>query len=417
MGASYVHGIHGSIPSGLLTNPIWDLVQEARIRTRATERKTFLGSYLVDDTISVIRSWYAEYMIFVREETRISSTNVSLQYYANLFVKQKNFTEKQQYAFANYLQFAIGAIEGTELDTIGAKGYLDITSGYYGEEHIFPETGYMALTDYLTKDVTNIRLEQVVTKIIYNNDKLVEVSTKDGQIYRTEFVLVTVPLGVLKSKQIDFTPQLPSWKLNAIDRIGFGNYEKVFLLWDRDWWNSSDFYFVQTTSQPSEFRYRGSSSKWNDKLTITCIFAGKATAQLRSKQNQNQVVEEILRNLQKMFLNITIPPPVENYMTNWSQDSFSFGSYSYISFEQKYEDPLYLAEPINNRLLFAGEATSTDTYGYTHGALLSARREVTRLLFVYDLTPNQNTATSRSVVVTSLELFIIINFIWLQLCL
>jgi monoamine oxidase len=109
-----------------------------------------------------------------------------------------------------------------------------------------------------------------------------------------------------------------------------------------------------------------------------------------------------------MFPEKVIPSPVGSYMTNWNQESFSYGSYSYISVMQNYDDPLYLAEPINNRLLFAGEATSTDTYGYAHGALLSARREVTRLLFVYDLLSEQNSTTPLEVLVT-------IRFIVLQL--
>ena len=412
MGAGYIHGINGSIPSGFLTNPIWDLVQEAKIPTLAREPRIFLGSYLVNDSRSVIRSWYSEYMVFVREETRLSTTNISLKHYANLFVKQKNLTEQQQYAFSNYLHFIIGSTEGAELDSIGAKVYLDITSLYYGDEHIFSETGYSAVTDYLAKDVTDIRLEQVVTKITYH-EKLIEVSTRDGEIYQADFVLVTVPLGVLKSKQIKFIPQLPRWKLYAIDRIGFGIHEKVFLLWNQVWWNTSDFSFVRTSSEPTEFRYWASSNKWNNTPVITCIFAGKAASKL--KDNRDEVIEEIRSTLQKMFPNITIPAPVESYMTNWKNDSFSFGSYSYISLEQKYEDAFYLSEPINDRLLFAGEATSTDSYGYTHGALLSARREVTRLLFVYDLLPVQNTTSSQSTILTPLEVFIIINFILLQL--
>ncbi|CAF1007323.1 unnamed protein product [Rotaria sordida] len=176
MGASYIHGIYGSIPSGLLTNPIWDLTQEAKIRTHATKQKDFLGSYQIGDSISAIQSWFNEYMIFVREETRISSTNVSFGYYANLFAKQKNFTEEQQYAFTNYLHFFIGAVEGAELDAIGAKGYLDINSVHYGRNHIFSETGYMALTDYLAKDATDIRLKEVVVKITYNK-KSAEIET------------------------------------------------------------------------------------------------------------------------------------------------------------------------------------------------------------------------------------------------
>jgi len=283
LGASYIHGIYGSIPSGLLTNPVWDLTQEAKIRTRKTEQRYFLGSYPVDDNMSNARNWYDDYMNFVREETRISLANLSFEYYANLFATQKNLTEKQQYAFYNYLYFMIGSVEGVELKTIGARCYLDITSIHHGEWRIFGETGYMALTDYLGRDLIDIRLEQIITKINYN-EKFVEVSTRDGEVYRAEYVLITIPLGVLKSKQIEFNPSLPQWKLDVIDRIGFGIYEKVFLLWDQPWWNLTDFYFLRTSSKPTEFRYRVNAKKWNNKSVLTCIFAGDAALRF-SKRN------------------------------------------------------------------------------------------------------------------------------------
>ena len=414
LGASYIHGIYGSIPSGLLTNPLWDLTQEAKIRTRRTERTSFLGAYPVDVNVSHARNWYDEYMTFVREETRISSANLSFEYYANLFATQKNLTEKQEYVFYNYLYFMIGNVEGAELSAISGKAYLDLTSVHHGEWHIFDETGYMAVTDYLARDLTDIRLEQIVTKINYN-EKFVEVSTRDGQVYRAEYVLITIPLGVLKSKRIEFSPSLPQWKLGAIDRIGFGVYEKVFLLWDQAWWNITDFYFLRTSSTPTESRYRVNAKKWNNKSVLTCTFAGEAASQLKSKRNRSEVIDEIRNTLQKMFPDIVIPPPLESYMTRWNEDPFSDGSYSYISVNQNNEDPFYLSEPIADRLLFAGEATSTDTYGYAHGALLSARREVSRLLFVYDLLPKQNSTTAQSVMTAPLEIYIVSSFIFLQL--
>ena len=55
LGASYIHGNYGSIPSGLLTNPLWDRTREAKIPTRKTERTSFLGSYPVNITISHAR--------------------------------------------------------------------------------------------------------------------------------------------------------------------------------------------------------------------------------------------------------------------------------------------------------------------------------------------------------------------------
>ena len=409
-GASYIHGINGSIPSGLLTNPIWELTQEAKIPTRKTERKYFLGSHPVGMNMSHARSRYDDYITFVREKTRIAPANLSLDYYANMFATQKNLTATEQSVFYNHLYFMTGGIEGAELDAISAKGYLDLTSIHHGEWRTFDDTGYMALTDYLASGLTNIRLEQVVTKISYD-EQFVHVSTRDGHLYRAQYVLITVPLGVLKSQQIDFQPSLPQWKLSAIDRIGYGVYEKVFLLWDRAWWNQTDFYFLRTSSTPAEARYRVSAKTWNHTSVLTCTFAGEAATPLKWKRHQNDVIDEIRNTLQKMFPNIVIPPPTESYMTSWNEDSFSYGSYSYISVKQNYEDPFYLSEPIGDRLLFAGEATSTDTYGYTHGALLSARREVSRLLFVYDLLPEPTSITSQSGMSTAIEKSILPSFL------
>ena len=47
------------------------------------------------------------------------------------------------------------------------------------------------------------------------------------ETYRAEAVLVTVPLGVLKEKAIIFDPPLLEEKQSAIDRLGFGNLNKV----------------------------------------------------------------------------------------------------------------------------------------------------------------------------------------------
>jgi len=44
------------------------------------------------------------------------------------------------------------------------------------------------------------------------------------------------------------------------------------------------------------------------------------------------------------------------------------------------QDMRTLAEPVADKLLFAGEATHADYYGYAHGALLSGRREASRII-------------------------------------
>lgn len=48
-----------------------------------------------------------------------------------------------------------------------------------------------------------------------------------GEEFEGAAVIVTVPLGCLKAEDITFQPPLPQWKSEAIDKLGFGNLNKV----------------------------------------------------------------------------------------------------------------------------------------------------------------------------------------------
>ncbi|CAF1042548.1 unnamed protein product, partial [Didymodactylos carnosus] len=383
MGAAWIHGINGSIPTGLWTNPLWDIVQEAKIPTRGTLQSDMTAFYPsgndnIDSKDYLV--WYEEYLTYMRDVTKNLNmqANLTLRYYANSFADQKNLTEEQRHIFFSYLHFGIESYEGAEIDVIAAKGFLDVTSIHYGEEHVFHETGYSSLIDYIAKG-TNIHLNKIVEKIYYNkSDGLVEVTTMDDEVYKAEYVLITVPLGVLKSRRIQFVPSLPQWKLDVIDKLGFGTLDKAVLLWNEAWWNSTDYYFMRISSKPNEFGYWVNANKWNDKPALVCYFVGKEAYRLETTLTKDEVIEEIRKTLMKMF-NRTVPVPIDSYMTYWKMDPFSNGSYSYVSVDQKYEYPTYLAQPIMNQLLFAGEATSVESYGYAHGAVLSARREVAKV--------------------------------------
>ena len=44
--------------------------------------------------------------------------------------------------------------------------------------------------------------------------------TSGGDVYAADYVVVTVPLGILKSSQIQFSPPLPDVKQTSIERLG-----------------------------------------------------------------------------------------------------------------------------------------------------------------------------------------------------
>ncbi|MEZ5380657.1 MAG: FAD-dependent oxidoreductase [Microthrixaceae bacterium] len=69
-----------------------------------------------------------------------------------------------------------------------------------------------------------------------------------------------------------------------------------------------------------------------------------------------------------------VPGPRAMVRTNWSQDPWAHGSYSYLPVGASPRLRTNLARPIDNRLFFAGEATDSDNPSTVHGANASGLR-------------------------------------------
>ena len=61
-------------------------------------------------------------------------------------------------------------------------------------------------------------------------------------------VLVTVPLGVLKKGSIDFVPDLPSYKQQAITKMQVGTLDKIIMYWDEEAMNVAPNFSLQWNS-------------------------------------------------------------------------------------------------------------------------------------------------------------------------
>ena len=98
--------------------------------------------------------------------------------------------------------------------------------------------GYSCVPVALSEGL-DIKLNSAVRQIRYSSTG-VEVYTTNSRnnsepmTYRADAVLCTLPLGVLKESvhgnginSIQFIPPLPEWKTSAIQRMGYGNLNKV----------------------------------------------------------------------------------------------------------------------------------------------------------------------------------------------
>jgi len=112
--------------------------------------------------------------------------------------------------------------------------WWDAGSEYNGDDVLFPETGYRWLPDLLA-DGLDVRTGQVVTHVAWDSTGASVVAS--GEALPCAHVVVTLPLGVLQSGSVEFTPPLPASTGIAIDRLGMGVLDKLWLRFPRVFWD------------------------------------------------------------------------------------------------------------------------------------------------------------------------------------
>ena len=93
-----------------------------------------------------------------------------------------------------------------------------------------PDEGYRRLVEAMATGL-DLRLGVEVAEVVLSASGA-RVRGIDGTSEEGSHVVVAVPLGVLKRGAPRFSPALPPGRLTAIERLGFGRYEKVAMRFD-----------------------------------------------------------------------------------------------------------------------------------------------------------------------------------------
>ncbi|MBK8295362.1 MAG: FAD-dependent oxidoreductase [Solirubrobacterales bacterium] len=80
-----------------------------------------------------------------------------------------------------------------------------------------------------------VQTSTAVVSVNHSGDGVV-VGTVDGGSLSSDLVVVTVPIGVLKAGSISFEPELPAVNQQAIDALGAGVLDKLWLAFDEVFW-------------------------------------------------------------------------------------------------------------------------------------------------------------------------------------
>ncbi|RIK09564.1 MAG: monoamine oxidase [Acidobacteria bacterium] len=273
------------------------------------------------------------------------------------------------------IEWAIKTVE------LGISDNLDHASAWYSDDdEEFDGAGVVLPQGYgkVAAEVgagLKIELNKPIREINYSKDHATVITLNEE--HQVDRVVVTLPLGVLKSGDVKFSPALPETKQRAIERLGFGAVAKVALRFPKIFWPRDVDFLGYAPPGGAKFAVTMNVSRFEDAPVLLAYAAGDDARSLRSAQD-SEILDQVMAGLRSMFGGTAIAPEAFA-IWKWESDPFAQGAYSYVKVGGTSDDYDALAEPVDNRLFFAGEATNRQFRSTVHGAYLSGQREARRI--------------------------------------
>jgi len=122
----------------------------------------------------------------------------------------------------------------------------------------------------------------------------------NGKVTKADAIIITVPLGVLKTPAIEFYPVLPNFKKEAILNVGMNSVNKFLLVWDKCFWDDVTF-ICYTPEQMDKFNYFVNLKKidTNANALVTLAYAEKAKE--TETMEDKDLIAEIMVHLRDMY--------------------------------------------------------------------------------------------------------------------
>ena len=384
-GAHWIHSYKG--------NPLHELAKEMGVRGKETDYDSI--TFRDDNSNNVTEkslSFYEEYFDAVQKVMNMS-TSVSESQGSDMSLKNAftmaGWKSKSPIAMA-IENFNVDFTTGYSFQTSSLKNDADLLVYDAQDLHMgFPD-GYSTLinrmaSDFLTVKDSPLKLGEEVNSITYGNNT-VSVQTDAGNTYKGDAALVTFSIGVLQQEYVEFNPQIPDWKRQAIFRSHVAQYSSVYLKWPSSvtpFWDDTEF-IVYATGR------KGYYSVWHNLeaaglypygTNILEVAMTGPEAERIHTLNDTQILAEATDVLQSMY-GKHIPKPTEIHFERWLTNPLYHGAFAYRSYAHTKDDLEALGAPLGN-LFFGGEAHA-DYTGFVHGAYLNGIQRANEILAYLD---------------------------------
>lgn len=302
---------------------------------------------------------------------------------------------------------AISYVSGFNAADPGLVGVHWLVEGIEAEKKIqgdhtfrFPH-GYQELVNVFRQDIkrhaVDLRLSTVVDNLRWGAGRSTLTCRDSGGtvIVEAPQIVITLPLSLLKAPvgtegAVEFIPQLPPQKRQAVEKLEMGKVIRVSLRFRERFWEGGQT-SRSTGKNLSRMSFLFSEDEWfptwwttmPETSPVVTGWAPFRSAERLSGQSSSFVVEQAIGTLSRLLG----PSPQEidgllaaAYFHDWQSDPFSRGAYSYGKVASDGAQQA-LANAVENVLFFAGEATDiTGHNGTVHGAIASGLRAARQVL-------------------------------------
>lgn len=253
--------------------------------------------------------------------------------------------------------------------------HFDDGADFPGDEALV-SPGFGPICGHLATGL-DIRLGEAATGLSPDRDGI-RVTTTHG-IHTADSVVVTLPLGVLKSGRINLGEPLERERQRAIDRLEMGLLNKCVLRFDRAFW-PTDRDWIDFLG-PAETLW----ADWTNYLPATGqpLIVGFNAARMADEVealDDRETTASAMAALRAMF-GTSVPDPKGCQISRWRQDRYALGAYSFhaVGSSRKDRGALFGCD-WDGRLHFAGEAASRNHPATVHGALMTGRKAAKAIL-------------------------------------
>uniref|UniRef100_A0A3P8VET1 [histone-H3]-N(6),N(6)-dimethyl-L-lysine(4) FAD-dependent demethylase n=1 Tax=Cynoglossus semilaevis TaxID=244447 RepID=A0A3P8VET1_CYNSE len=390
-------GRGAQIVNGCVNNPISLMCEQMGFKMHKLGERCDLfqeGGQITDPAIDKRMDFHFNAILDVVSEWRKDkSQNQDTPLGEKVQEVKKNFLQESGIQFSELeekvLQFHLSNLEfacGSTLDQVSARSWdHNECFAQFSGDHTLLTKGYCVLLHKLA-DGLDIRTKCPVQSIDYSGD-VVKVTAANGSQWTAQKVLVTVPLTLLQKNLIQFHPPLPERKQKAIHSLGAGIIEKIALRFPHRFWDKKiqgADYFGHVPPSPDQ---RGMFSVFYDmdpqgkQAVLMSVITGDAVYAVGDMEDR-EVVRECMTVLRELFKEQDVPDPLHYFITHWRKDMWSQMSYSYVKTGGSGEAYDVLAEDIQGKVFFAGEATNRHFPQTVTGAYLSGVREASKMAAV-----------------------------------